>query len=57
MEALQQKKTAKQATLERKQQEGITFAPSINKYSRKIAQAGGIDKVKERERISAHYLP
>ncbi len=56
MEALRQKKLAKQEILAKEQQEGQTFAPVLNKYSLKIAEAGGIANVKK-ERIAQGKQP
>ena len=46
MEQLHRKKQAKQENLTREAQKANTYAPAINKYSRKIAEAGGIAKVR-----------
>lgn len=57
MEQMHRKKQAKQENLEREVQKANTYAPAINRYSRKIAEAGGIAKVqqaakkKEQERM------
>ena len=45
MEQMQRRKQEKQEAINREKAEGQTFAPSINNYSRKIAQAGGIANV------------
>ena len=41
------KKEAKKETITREQEMNNTYAPAINKYSRKIAEAGGIAKIKQ----------
>ena len=46
MEQMHAKKMAKKETLTKQKEEGNTFAPAINKYSRKIAEAGGIKNMK-----------
>ncbi len=46
MEQMQRKKQMKAETITRENEAGQTFAPSINKYSRKIAEAGSIANYK-----------
>ena len=47
MENMRQKKQIKQEILTKEKEGNMTFAPAINKYSRKIAEAGGIANVKK----------
>ena len=49
MELAHQKKQAKAETITRMKEGGNTYAPAINKYSRKIAQAGGIANIKSKK--------
>ena len=49
MEQMHTKKQAKKETITRQQEGGNTFQPAINKYSRKIAEAGGIANVKQKQ--------
>ena len=53
MEQMHAKKMAKKETITREQEGGNTFAPAINKYSRKIAEAGGIKNMKTQREVMA----
>lgn len=53
MELLHAKKMAKKETITREQEGGNTFAPAINKYSRKIAEAGGIKNLSTQKEVMA----
>ena len=53
MELLHAKKMAKKEMAIREQESSNTFAPAINKYSRKIAEAGGIKNMKTQKEVMA----
>ena len=46
---MHRKKQMKQEKITREQEAGQTFAPNINKYSRKIAEAGSIANYKTKK--------
>ena len=53
MELMHAKKMAKKETRTKQVEAQNTFAPSINKYSRKIAEAGGIKNMKTQKEVMA----
>ena len=49
MEALTKKRQEKQETIARETEKGNSYAPAINKFSRKILEAGSIANVKAKK--------
>jgi hypothetical protein len=54
---MHRKKQAKQENLEREATKSNTYAPAINKYSRKIAEAGSIANVQKAKLAKQEYVP